>query len=107
MPINNQLVKGGVMTRMCYLIFYYYSISICFRFVELFFTDSIVLVELFFTDSIVIEYDSATFSLAASPKLPPNDLITSSGMIKPALIDFSEQIVFHGVSIEMTFLLHD
>ena len=93
------------MTSMCHLIFY--SISICFRFVELFFTDSIVFVELFFTDSIVIEYDSATFSLAASPKLPPNDLITSSGMIKPALIDFSEQIVFHGVSIEMTFLLHD
>ena len=82
------------MTSMCYLIFY--SISICFRFVEL-----------FFTDSIVIEYDSATFSLAASPMLPPKDLITSSGMIKPALIDFSEQIVFHGVSIEMTFLLHD
>ena len=73
--------------------------SACFLFLELFFTDSIL------TGSIFIEYGSSIFSLAL-PKLPPNFLMRESDMIKPAmLLDCCEQIVFHGMSIEMTLVL--
>ena len=64
-------------------------------------------VELFLLDSTFTKKGGPEFFLLASPKLPPNCLITASDKIKPANADSSEQIVFHGVSIEMTFPLHD
>ena len=80
----------------------------CFLFVELFFTDLFFEGSIFtiiFTGSIFTEYSSLIFSLAL-PKLPPNFLMRESDKIKPAMLsDCSEQIVFHGVSIEMTFAL--
>ena len=80
--------------------------SACFLFVELFFTD-LFFEGSIFTGSIFTEYGSRSsiFSLAL-PKLPPNFLIRESDMIKPAmLLDCCEQIVFHGMSIEMTLVL--
>ena len=69
--------------------------SACFLLIEVFFTDSI------FTGSIFTEYGSSNLSLE-----PPNFLIRESGMIKPAMLsDCGEQMVFHGISIEITFAL--
>ena len=70
--------------------------SVRFRFVEVFLLDSTFTIN-----------RGPSFFLLASPKLPVNCLITASDKIKPANADSSEQIVFHGVSIEITFPLHD